>query len=442
MSVPAISPVEKYTADVLPPERAAQLWSAMPSHIKPAVFERNLMNALAANPDLMRYDPRLIFREVAKAAGLGLLLDPLLGEGYIVTAYNYKSKQTEPQLRVGYKGMGKLARQSGDVATLYAHEVCALDQVEADQGVPKQFSHKPKLFGNRGDIVGYFAVITFKDGTFDFETMSVQDCQAIRDRSDAWKAYKADKIKSTPWSTDESEMSKKTVLRRLLKRQNQSPEMVAAQRIEDEAEFPHMIDNAPIMSRVPSAPPPAQIEAQAEKPADSPPAEHQATQQAINPHDGQARPAHSAAVAGFIKTLQGKRTEETLRKWKADNKASLDALTNDDDFNAVADAYTGHLQKLKGKQGADPISTGPQPQPAPAPTKASAPAQTGVPDIDNDYEGFLKYCTGTMNAATDSDVLETFFNTMIEPVRAQLFPPDFDGLSNDFQRNDRRLTTQ
>ena len=231
------SKLDEYRAQVLPPERARDLYTSLPSHIKPAVFERNLVNALMANPSLMDYDPRLIFREVSKAAGLGLLLDPLLGEGYIVTAYNYKTKKTEPQLRVGYKGMNKLARQAGNVAGIYAHEVHALDDVECDLGFPKVFHHRPRLFGDRGDIIGYVAMITFKDGTFDFEPMSVEQCQAIRDRSDAWKAYKDGKIKSTPWATDESEMSKKTALRRLMKRQDQSPELVGAIKIEDEAEF-------------------------------------------------------------------------------------------------------------------------------------------------------------------------------------------------------------
>lgn len=244
--------LDEYRFAVLPPERARELYTSLPSHIKPAVFERNLINALMANPDLMDYDPRLIFREVSKAAGLGLLLDPLLGEAYIVTAYNYKSKRTEPQLRVGYKGMNKLARQSGDVANIYCHEIYSLDEVECDLGFPKVFHHRPKLFGDRGVIVGYVALISFKDGTFDFEPMSQEECFEIRDRSDAWKAYKSGKIKTTPWATDEVEMSKKTALRRLMKRQQQSPELLEAIRMEDEGEHHDAPRIAPSPRRVPS----------------------------------------------------------------------------------------------------------------------------------------------------------------------------------------------
>jgi len=252
------SKVEEYRIQVLPPEKAADLWRSMPKHITPALFERNLMNALMANPTLMDFDPRLVYREVVKAAALGMLLDPLLGEAYIVTAYNYKTRKTEPQLRIGYKGMNKLARQTGHVASIYAHEVHALDDVECDLGFPKVFHHKPKLFVDRGPVVGYVALITFKDGTFDFEPMSVEQCQSIRDRSDAWKAFKEGKIKSTPWSTDEVEMSKKTALRRLMKRQEQSPELARANRIEDEAEgFEDRVDPMAAPLRVPS---PSEVE--------------------------------------------------------------------------------------------------------------------------------------------------------------------------------------
>ncbi|TIW78978.1 MAG: hypothetical protein E5V53_20830, partial [Mesorhizobium sp.] len=57
----------------------------------------------------------------------------------------------------------------------------------------------------------------FKDGGIVHEVMTVEDVNRIRDRSDAWRAHKAGKIKSTPWATDWSEMARKTVFRRLSK---------------------------------------------------------------------------------------------------------------------------------------------------------------------------------------------------------------------------------
>ncbi len=336
------SKLDEYRIQVLPPERAHELYRAMPSHIKPAVFERNLMNALMANPSLMDFDPRLIFREVAKAAGLGLLLDPLLGEAYIVTAYNYKTKRVEPQLRVGYKGMNKLARQAGNVSSIYAHEVHALDEVECDLGFPKVFHHKPKLFGDRGALIGYVALIAFKDGTFDFEPMSVEQCQGIRDRSDAWKAFIEKKIKSTPWASDEIEMSKKTVLRRLMKRQEQSPELANAIRIEDEAEHPNLDAlPTPKVLRVPS---PNEIE------------------------------------------------QETTPPIAAE----------------------------------DPITTGPQPK-------------SDGPDINKDYDGWVKWALAKITTADDGGWLETFASNVVEFNKPGLFPSDYDDLVDAYTKQQAKL---
>jgi recombination protein RecT len=198
---------------------------------------RNLYNALMANYDLMKQNPSFIYREVSKAAGLGLLLDPLLGEAYMLLAYNPNTRQREPQLRVGYRGLMKLARMAYGGAMIYAHEVRENDFIDCDQGVERKLVHRPELFRPRGEIVGYYAVIKFKDGAWDFEPMSVDEVHGIRERSDGWKAFKDGRIKSTPWATDEVEMAKKTVIRRLMKRQPQTREMAQAIEIEDRAEF-------------------------------------------------------------------------------------------------------------------------------------------------------------------------------------------------------------
>jgi recombination protein RecT len=262
-----LSPVEQFVMDVLPADRLTELSKSLPAHIKPAMFQRNLLNAIMINPDLMKHPPGLLFREVSKAAALGLFLDPQLGEAYIVEAYNYKTRNTEPQLRIGYQGMVKLARQSGEVKHIYAHEVHANDHIEATLGADKTLVHKPQLFSDRGPIIGYYAVAKFADGDFDFEPMDLAQIHGIRDRSDGFKAFTDKKIKSTPWVTDESEMAKKTVIRRLTKRIPKSPEMASAIRIEDEAEHsefqrPRLVHKEP----PPPPPPAAQIETKASEP--------------------------------------------------------------------------------------------------------------------------------------------------------------------------------
>lgn len=229
--------LEQVLGEVLPADRRDDFYRVLPKHISPERFERAVANVLMNTPEMLAADPRLIFREISKVVGLGLMLDPQLGEAYLILGWNAKTRQKEPQVRIGYKGLIKLAKQSGEILNIYAREVHEKDEIECLQGDENRLIHKPRLFTDRGPVVGYYAVVKLRNGEIDFEPMSVQQIHEIRDRSDGWKAFRDGKIKSTPWSTDEGEMSKKTVLRRLQKRLTQSPDLVAAVAIEDNAEF-------------------------------------------------------------------------------------------------------------------------------------------------------------------------------------------------------------
>lgn len=253
--------LDTFKTNLLSQGRGDQLWKSLPQHINPQRFDRELTNALMVQPELLAYDPRLVFREVARIAVLGLHLDKDLGEAYLIEAWNYKTKRKEPQARIGYRGLIKLAKQSGKYSRVYAREVHQNDQYDVLQGTVEEIIHRPVLHGEPGQVIEYYAVAVMKDGGTEFERMTLEDVLAIRDRSDAWKAFEDGKIKSTPWETDEGEMAKKTVIRRLCKRLDQSPELSDAIRIEDEAEFPSMRDVTPAPSRArpPSAPKPAQI---------------------------------------------------------------------------------------------------------------------------------------------------------------------------------------
>lgn len=240
--------VEIYAAQVLGDNnRRADLLRVLPRHIPAARFERNLVNLLMQNPKMMQYPAPYVFREVSKAAALGLLLDPQLGEAYIVPVWNGAAKREEPQLRVGYRGIMKLGRQSGEIASLYPGEVCDLDFFDADEGTDKRLVHKPDYTRPRGNPVCYYAVVIYKDGTKDFDVMDIPAIHKVRDKSEGYRAFMAGKIKSTPWATDEGEMSKKTVMKRLCKRIPQSPDLAEALAVDDAEEnaFHNVIELKP-----------------------------------------------------------------------------------------------------------------------------------------------------------------------------------------------------
>lgn len=324
----AKSKSEQFMAQVLPPERKAELRRSLPAHVSPDRFERNLFNAIMQNPALMNYAPALVFREVSKAAALGLLLDPQMGEAYIIEAYDGKLKAKAPQLRIGYRGVMKLARQSEEIAMIYAHEVCANDEIECVLGDQKRLVHKPNLFADRGPVIGYYAVVKYKAGDTDFEPMTQKQIEAIRNRSDAWKAFANGIIKSTPWSTDHDEMAKKTAIRRLMKRCPQSPDLASAWLHEDEAE-----GNTPGKEMIDVTPPAtpqsidAQLEAAAEESgrADGPPPSEphpEATREGTDSAATSDEPLDPKACRTLIGTLDA----ESLTRWQTANEGKIQAL--------------------------------------------------------------------------------------------------------------------
>lgn len=202
---------------------------SLPQHISPARFERVVVTSVANNDRLRAADPVKVVNAAAKIAALGLLTDPHLGEAYLVPDF-----RGDVQARIGYRGLIKLARQSGQISSIYAHEVCENDHIDCVLGDSKRLDHRPKLFGDRGQVVGYYAVFKTKDGDTDFEPMTIDQINEIRDRSDGWKAFRAGKIKDTPWASSYDEMAKKTAIRRLLKRAPASPELEEVLRLENE----------------------------------------------------------------------------------------------------------------------------------------------------------------------------------------------------------------
>jgi hypothetical protein len=66
------------------------------------------------------------------------------------------------------------------------------------------------------------------DGDYLTHSMPISKVYDIRDRSEAWKAYKKDKSKTCPWVTDEEEMIKKTCVKQASKYWPKSPRLDAA----------------------------------------------------------------------------------------------------------------------------------------------------------------------------------------------------------------------
>lgn len=197
---------------------AGQFDAALPRHIPVERFVRVVQTAVMGNPDLLKADRRSLWQAAMKAAQDGLLPD---GREAALIARKGRVKvngQWQDSLQVSYQpmiaGVRKKARNSGEISTWDAHIVCEGDDFVFQLGDDPRIEHSYNLKTERGKMIGAYSVCTLKDGTKSYEVMSLAEIYAIRNRSDAWKAFSGGLIKSTPWSTDEGEMARKTVAKR------------------------------------------------------------------------------------------------------------------------------------------------------------------------------------------------------------------------------------
>lgn len=188
---------------------------------------RSLINAISTTPQLAQCSPASLFLSSVRSFSLGLEPNGALNEAYLVPYWNSKKGCNEAQFMPSYRGLQNLARRSGEIAEIYSKAVKENDTFEVEEGTERRIIHKPNYMKDRGKSACYYAVYRTKDGNVDFEVMSIDEIDAIRNRSKA--------ASSGPWVTDYDEMAKKTVMRRLLKRAPMSVELAAAVAIDNKA---------------------------------------------------------------------------------------------------------------------------------------------------------------------------------------------------------------
>ena len=179
-------------------------------------FEREAsfaLQALKANPYLARVaaaDKDSLKTAILNVAAIGLSLSPVHKLAYLVP------RKGKICLDISYRGYIQLAVDCGAIQWALAELVCEKDKFQL-RGLGSEPLHEFEPFGDRGNVIGAYCAAKTHGGEFITISMSIKDIHDIRDRSEAWKAYKIDKNKTNPWVTDSSEMSKKTVIRRAYK---------------------------------------------------------------------------------------------------------------------------------------------------------------------------------------------------------------------------------
>jgi recombination protein RecT len=164
------------------------------------------MTVVTSNSLLLECEPKTIAVGIIRSAQLGLALDPLLGESYLIPRWNNKNKRMEASWQRGYRGVLKLIRRTGELFGVRADVYHANDKfVRAANG---DFFHE-KPVGDRGVRTGAYVVFYFKDGFVSSLDMTAAEIISIRDRySEGYKAFVAGKIKDNPWNPENPDAEK------------------------------------------------------------------------------------------------------------------------------------------------------------------------------------------------------------------------------------------
>lgn len=196
--------------------RTSEFAKALAGRVDPEAFVRVAYATITKSPKLLEATPASLIMALLECASLGLVPNGVMGEAYIVP-FNNKVKvpgqsdrwEVQAQFIPGYRGLVKLARQSGVIRNVVARVVRDGDRFEREYGLDERLVHVP-LADDDVEISHVYAIAYFADGGApQFEVMSKSQVDKIRERSKSKD--------SGPWVTDYEAMALKTVIRRLVK---------------------------------------------------------------------------------------------------------------------------------------------------------------------------------------------------------------------------------
>lgn len=211
----------------------ANLAAVLPKHVDADRMLKLALGAMRTTPKLLNCNVESLMGAVVTCSTLGLEPNTPLGHAYLIPFENRQKGTTDVQIVFGYKGLIDLARRSGQIVSIAAHEVCQNDEFHFSYGLDEKLTHKPALT-NRGEVIAFYAVAKLQGGGYAFEVMGRDQIEEIRDASQNYK-FAREKGK-TVWGQHFVEMGRKTVLRRLFKYLPVSIELATAANIDSNTE--------------------------------------------------------------------------------------------------------------------------------------------------------------------------------------------------------------
>lgn len=201
----------------------------LPAGMDPKRVVRLARLAVHRNPALLKCDPVSVIESILQASQLGLEIASPIGGAHLVP-YG-----TKCQMIPDYRALIRLALKAKACSKLVAREVYAIDHFEIMQGSTDRIVHIPAIDSEPrldDDIIAFYAVATVLD-----EGGNLVTVHEWAPRGDVDKIRARSKAKDNgPWVTDYAAMGKKTMVKRVLKWLDLSPELGMAIELDNRAE--------------------------------------------------------------------------------------------------------------------------------------------------------------------------------------------------------------
>lgn len=194
---------------------APQFARALPAHITPERFVRIALTATRQTPALLRCTPESLLGALLTCAQLGLEPNTPAGEAYLIPYGNVCT------FVPGFRGLAKLAWQSGVVSEMYAELVHERDVFTYRKGLHRDLVHEPHLDGDPGKVIGAYAVVKLVGGGVAFDYWTAEQI-ARHEAAHAQRRSAKAPADLAGW------MQRKVVLKQVLKLVPSSPSLTQA----------------------------------------------------------------------------------------------------------------------------------------------------------------------------------------------------------------------
>lgn len=183
--------------------RRSEIERALPKHLDADRLLRVALNAIGRNPRLMECTVPSLYRAIMRAAEAGLEPDGVTGEAYLIPYKNHGIM--EAQFQPGYRGLAKLARNSGSVKKIWARCVFENDQFAYQLGTTEYVKHNQFEGDDPGKLRAVYACADYGEG-FDPAMVILWPRDVMKRKALSRSA----KFPDSPWQEWEPEMWQKT----------------------------------------------------------------------------------------------------------------------------------------------------------------------------------------------------------------------------------------